>query len=948
MKKIINLLGLTIVTGALILSGLSKNQVKETKATDYESYILMEKAFFTNWTDDAGHFALKDEKYWPTYSGYSGEDGESYNYPFYAQDAFFRGEAKEGWQGTLTSRTWKQHEQFIYFQIGGAKNFETSQPDPVHLNIHYGNKSSSFYNNTFMGNPMMFRYFKIPDADYAELLENSDDFDMYIEIVDYQFEGYGFANFGFLHVNQTEEEVENAMRLFINNLERDSRPSQIRIRKDILGHFYANDSLKALFLKESANINEDFESNELFLNHWYFDWSYFNGANWGLRFDKAIGFDSARPGDDTKLPFNKTGNGFFRGWFENEELGGFVGGDNSIYRFISRPFILSGTGLVSIKMAGTASLHVIDTETRQDLVWADLLTYDNDESKGLVNLATSDFNTVTMVRHIINLEAYLGRNIQLAIADVSDGGWSALYVDELNTNYSSYPGFKVDTFTQTNTSGTFNCYRTDKYINSKVFDGETNPSGLKYVLEAEINKANDNEIINHVDNSPIKDAYNFLQNYYSLLRSPNNEFSYDRASDENKTLLVNAYNALSNDAQAIVDASKDIEYPTTFVEEWWENQVVTSHPIIDAFNALLHPAAVMYTVSFDSNGGSSDMSSVSKEEGSTYALPSNSFTAPEGYRFIGWCVGEDSTLRQPGYEFEVTGDVVIHAQWEEIPIVYFDVSFDSNGGTGSMASISVKEGDTYTLPENEFTPPKGYKFIGWTVGNDATLKQPGDEILVSEDVVVHAQWELIPIPTYTISFVANGGYGSMASVTKEEGSTFALPKCTFRAPTGKQFAGWKVNNDGELLKQGDEIVITSNIKLFAQWEDAPVVMCTISFNANGGTGTMAEVNVARGESFVIPECLFVAPEGKEFSAWLIGSVKYQPGQQITISGDTRFDALWVDIVSDNTDEEEPGKDEGKEQSNEPATVFEKVSETFTDIWNKIVEFFKNLFARLGK
>ena len=929
LKKIITLgLGLSLLGGALV--GVSTHKkVAEAKATDYESYIRTDASFFINWTDAAGSFGDKNSTFW----------GE--NYHFQAVDTFYRGESAEGWTGTLTSRTWKQHTQYIYFQLGGAKNYDVTG-DPVHLNIYYGNYVRSFYNDTFVENPMVMRYFKIPDDAYASLMNGADDFEMHIEIVDYQTSGYGFANFGYLNVNQTVKQVSNALRWFINNLNLDDREWEVNKRKQILENYYLNGSLKEMFLMPASDISDDFESNNSFINHWYFDYQYANGANWGLRFDKAIGFDSYRPDDATRMPFNKTGNGFFRGWFENEELGGFVGGDASIYRFISRPFVLSGTGLVSIKMAGKASLHVIDTETRQDLVWADLLTFNSDGDQ--VNLATSGFNTVTMVRHIINLEAYLGRNIQLAIADVSSGGWSGLYVDELVTNYDTYPTFKVDTFTQTNNSGTFNCYRTDKYINSKVYNGETNPNGLKYVLEAGINQANDNAIINHVDNTPIKDAYNFLQEYYSKLRAPANEFNYDRATDGNKTAVVNAYKALSADAKAIIDASTDIEYPTTFVEEWWQNMVATSHQIIDSFNALVNPAATMYEVSFDSNGGTGTMSPVSKEEGSTYALPGNGFTAPEGYKFSGWTVGSDSTLRQPGYEITVDGDVVIHAQWELIPIVYFTVSFDGNGGTGSMASLTKQEGSTYALPENGFTAPNKYKFAGWKVGNESELRQPGYEITVNSDVVIHAQWELIPVQTYTVSFNSNGGSGSMAAVVREEGSSYALPKCTFRAPYSKQFAGWKVNNAGDLLAVDTEIVINNDVVLYAQWEDAPVVYCVVSFYANGGTGTMQELSIPRGETFVIPECGFTAPEGKEFSAWLIGSVKYQPGQKITISGTTRFDALWVNVAKEESKDEGSGKDQGQEQSNEANSVIEKVTNAFKDIINKIVEFFKNLFS----
>ena len=122
MKKLLSLFGLVVAVGALSVSNAINKKVEETKAIDYESYIRTDSSFFTNWTDAAGGFGDRNSTFW----------GE--NYHFQAVDTFYRGELAEGWTGTLTSRTWKQHTQYIYFQFGGARNFDVTG-DPVHLNI---------------------------------------------------------------------------------------------------------------------------------------------------------------------------------------------------------------------------------------------------------------------------------------------------------------------------------------------------------------------------------------------------------------------------------------------------------------------------------------------------------------------------------------------------------------------------------------------------------------------------------------------------------------------------------------------------------------------------------------------------------------------------------------------------------------------------------------------
>ena len=69
---------------------------------------------------------------------------------------------------------------------------------------------------------------------------------------------------------------------------------------------------------------------------------------------------------------------------------------------------------------------------------------------------------------------------------------------------------------------------------------------------------------------------------------------------------------------------------------------------------------------------------------------------------------------------------------------------------------------------------------------------------------------------FTVSFGANGGTGSMAAVADIKGQ-YTLPACTFTAPEGKEFAGWKVNGQGETLAAGATIDVAADVQLVAQW-----------------------------------------------------------------------------------------------------------------------------------
>ena len=70
-------------------------------------------------------------------------------------------------------------------------------------------------------------------------------------------------------------------------------------------------------------------------------------------------------------------------------------------------------------------------------------------------------------------------------------------------------------------------------------------------------------------------------------------------------------------------------------------------------------------------------------------------------------------------------------------------------------------------------------------------------------------------------------------------------------------------------------------------------LCTISFDPNGGTGTMQPLKVKAGEEFELPECTFTPPEGKEFAGWLAETGKVYPAGEIVSSvGSSVLKATW--------------------------------------------------------
>ena len=229
----------------------------------------------------------------------------------------------------------------------------------------------------------------------------------------------------------------------------------------------------------------------------------------------------------------------------------------------------------------------------------------------------------------------------------------------------------------------------------------------------------------------------------------------------------------------------------------------------------------------------------------------------------------------------------------EVPAKYITISFDPNGGTGTMKPMRVKAGENYTLPECTFTPPEGREFAGWLAVN-GTVYPAGTKVISSYDQSFKATWKDKKAAEVTISFDPNGGTGTMQPMKVKSGENFTLPECTFTPPEGKEFAGWLAAN-GTVYPAGDIAFSTTDTVLKATWKDKEVAEVTISFDPNGGTGTMQPMKVKSGEKFKLPECTFTPPKGKEFAGWLAVNGKVYPAGDIVSSvGSSVLKATWKD------------------------------------------------------
>ena len=191
---------------------------------------------------------------------------------------------------------------------------------------------------------------------------------------------------------------------------------------------------------------------------------------------------------------------------------------------------------------------------------------------------------------------------------------------------------------------------------------------------------------------------------------------------------------------------------------------------------------------------------------------------------------DNASVKEVTYKYD-TGNAkigkVAFTLKTEVPAKYITISFDPNGGTGTMKPMRVKAGENYTLPECTFTPPEGREFAGWLAVN-GTVYPAGTKVISSYDQSFKATWKDKEAAEVTISFDPNGGTGTMQPMKVKSGEYFTLPECTFTPPEGKEFTGWLAPNGNE-FPAGESVYSTGDSVLKATWKDTTEVDVTQMF-----------------------------------------------------------------------------------------------------------------------
>ncbi|MBQ7825419.1 MAG: InlB B-repeat-containing protein [Clostridia bacterium] len=296
-----------------------------------------------------------------------------------------------------------------------------------------------------------------------------------------------------------------------------------------------------------------------------------------------------------------------------------------------------------------------------------------------------------------------------------------------------------------------------------------------------------------------------------------------------------------------------------------------------------------YTITFEGEQGSMD--GVTKEYGDTYVLPECGFQAPINNEFKAWDV--NGTEYQIGASITVTGNVTVKPVWQWIE---YTVTFDAQGGTGTMEPVTVLAGTDFTVPMCTFGAPEFKLFSAWVVDDEIVggRYKAGDVITVYNDITLNAGWMN---SEYKITY--KSGAADDAEIYEDPivgGSAYTLMNNMFTAPEGKMFRCWlfpvpPTFTETEELDPGTPFSrVGSNLTFIADWEPLKYI---ISFDGNGGSGSMEAVVVEHGGEFTIPESGFTAPTGMVFSGWKLDGEAKKPGDSLIVTGGVTLSAQWA-------------------------------------------------------
>ena len=208
-------------------------------------------------------------------------------------------------------------------------------------------------------------------------------------------------------------------------------------------------------------------------------------------------------------------------------------------------------------------------------------------------------------------------------------------------------------------------------------------------------------------------------------------------------------------------------------------------------NPLFVEASKLYTVSFETNGGTKI------ESIRTDKITECPQSQKEDASLVGWYISSDFSSSQIDFPLELNHNTTLYAKW----VQKYQVYFETNGGT------EIAEYKTSVIPEQPLTIKNDNLFLGWYTSPDFAGEKISFPYELTEVTIFYAKWGKL----YSVEFEVNGG----TSITSFRGTD--IQKTPESSKEGYILKGWYLDSD--FTKQVTfPYVLQSDCKLYAKWE----------------------------------------------------------------------------------------------------------------------------------
>ena len=284
-----------------------------------------------------------------------------------------------------------------------------------------------------------------------------------------------------------------------------------------------------------------------------------------------------------------------------------------------------------------------------------------------------------------------------------------------------------------------------------------------------------------------------------------------------------------------------------------------------------------YTVSFDTNGGSTVASQEVYHDQKVTRPEVN--PTKEGHTFVDW-FGDESLTTVYDFNSRVRKEFTIYAKWS---VNSYDLSYVTNVDGYTLKSKEVNYGTEIDVPkiDEEKFVVTGSTFKGWYLDSEYTtafskMKMP------AKDTTLYAKWER---NDHKISIFVDDIEKDPVMV--KYGDKFGDIKSQITTPTknGFVFDNWYLNK-ADANPIADDYTIIKDIELHAKWIAKSF---TLSFDSKGGSA-VASQTYDFNSTITAPAT--PTKTGYTFAGWYVGEERFDFTSQKMPANDLTLVAKW--------------------------------------------------------